>query len=658
MKKQIFKKVLPIMLSAAMLSAMIPATDAAAAIKPTGLKIVTSKGKIKKKHILALGEVRDIKSTGKASVLVQLSPKNSSKGIRISSSAPKIVKVWKRNKAGTRWSMKGVSIGTADLTIRSAVKSTVKSSLSVTVTSKEPNDIKLSENSLTLNQDQSATIAAWSSSADVNVEFDSKGVDRYISVSSSDSSIVSTIKDSDQKYTIRALKAGTATITVASATDSDVSENITVTVKSKDVNKKPETLTFSARQTKKNQIYVTFSTPMTTTPSLSSFKLVQTGAFWDVALTGITLASEGKGAYINTAIDLQKNTKYDLTFTGTNSQPMTTQFTTIENKPAKIVLKTTSVVVNSPKKINYSLVDNNGIELIDPDSSKVEIIAETTAGAGYYDRNLRTLQMWVPNATARVKLIYHTGEYQNGIEQTITTEGVITATATSNTAINLERAITKKGSSALTDTQWAAGQNSLMIPARGSGYYLAAKLKSSENDYFFTDRPSTGVLISYTFESKNPDVLSVGNDGLITPQSNAQAGRQAVVVITVNYEGKTTQYSVTVSIGAESFPARVDVSPTTLYLKNGETKDIQLRIYDQYGVDISETAAGLISVQAPQVSGITVPTVNAVIQPYTNNKLICKITATGSTTGTVGYQITFPAQNNRVISSFGIVVTP
>ncbi len=656
MKKPIFKKALPIILSAAMLSTMIPATQASAAVKPTGLKVVTSKGKIKKKHILALGEIKDIKSTGKASAVVQLSPKKASKGIRVSSSASDIVKVWKRNQSGTRWTMKGVSVGTAVLTIRSTVKSTVKSSLNVTVTSKAPEEIELSKNSLTLNQDQSATIASWNSDADINVEFDSKGVDRYISVSSSDSSIVSAIKNNDQKYTIKALKAGTATITVASATNSDTSENITVTVKSKDVTKKPETLTFSARQTKKNQIYVTFATPMTTTPSLSSFKLVQTGAFWDVALTGITLASDGKGAYINTAIDLQKNTKYDLTFTGTNSQPMTTQFTTTENKPAKIVLKTTNIVVNSPKKINYSLIDNNGIELIDTDSSRVEIRVETTAG--YYDTNTKTLQMWAPNGTARVKLIYHTGEYQNGIEQTITTEGVITATATSNTTINLERAITKRGSAALTDTQWAAGQNSLMIPARGTGYYLAAKLKSSENDYFYTDRPSTGTLISYTFESKNPDVLSVGNDGLITPQSNAQAGRQAVVIITVNYEGRTTQYSVTISIGAESFPARVDVSPATLYLRNGETKDVQLRIYDQYGVDISETASGLISIQAPSVSGVTMPNVTTALQAYANSKLICRITATGSTTGTIGYQITFPAQNNRIISSFGVVVTP
>ena len=179
MKKPIFKKALPIILSAAMLSTMIPATQASAAVKPTGLKVVTSKGKIKKKHILALGEIKDIKSTGKASAVVQLSPKKASKGIRVSSSASDIVKVWKRNQSGTRWTMKGVSVGTAVLTIRSTVKSTVKSSLNVTVTSKAPEEIELSKNSLTLNQDQSATIASWNSDADINVEFDSKGVDRY-----------------------------------------------------------------------------------------------------------------------------------------------------------------------------------------------------------------------------------------------------------------------------------------------------------------------------------------------------------------------------------------------------------------------------------------------------------------------------------------------
>ncbi len=656
MKKQIFKKVLPMILSTAMLATIVPVNEANAAVKPNDLKIVTSSGKIKRKHILALGEVRDIRSTGNATAIVKLYPNKASKGIRISSSATDIVRVWKRNSTGTRWSMKGMSVGEAELTIRSTVRSTVKSFLNVIVTSKSPNEIELSENSLTLDQNQSATIASWSSSADVNVEFDSKYVDRYISVASSDSSIVSAIKNSDQKYTIRALKAGTATITVASATDPDISENVTVTVKAKELTKKPETFTFSARQTKKNQIYVTFSNPMTVAPTLSSFKLTQNGAFWDVALTGITLSSDGKGAYINTAIDLQKNTKYDLTFVATNSQPISTQFTTTENKPAKIILKTTSVVVNSPKKINYALVDNNGVELIDVEPNRVELTVTTTAG--YYDNYTKTLQMWQPNGTARVKLIYHTYEYQNGVEQTITSEGVITATATSNTAINLERAMTKRGSASLTDTQWAAGQNSLMIPARATGYYLAAKLKSSENDTFFTDRPSSNVLISYTFESKNPDVISVGNDGLITPQTNAQTGRSAVVVITVNYEGRTTQYSVTINIGAESFPARVEVSPTTLYLRNNEDKEIQLKIYDQYGVDISEMAASLISVQPPTVSGITVPTITPVIQPYANNKLICKISARGSVTGTLGFQITIPAQNNRVISSFGVVVTP
>ena len=81
-------------------------------------------------------------------------------------------------------------------------------------------------------------------------------------------------------------------------------------------------------------------------------------------------------------------------------------------------------------------------------------------------------------------------------------------------------------------------------------------------------------------------------------------------------------------------------------------------MYDQYGVDISETASGLISIQAPSVSGVTMPNVTTALQAYANSKLICRITATGSTTGTIGYQITFPAQNNRIISSFGVVVTP
>lgn len=652
MKKQFIKKFLPVLLSATMLATLVPATDAFAAAKPNKIKVITTTGRKKSRHTLALGEIKSIKSVGRATANVRFSPKNSSKGIRLSSDDSSVVKVTKKNSAGTSWTFEGMGAGQANISIRSAVKSTLKSNFRVTVTSRSPEEIELSRSSLSLDQNQEATIGAMNKRATVNVEFDSTSVDRFLDVSSSDGSIVSVTKKNSKNFTIKALKAGTATITVASATDKDVSESLTVTVKSKET-----PMNFTAKQVKKNQIYVTFATPMTTTPALSSFKLRQTGAIWDVALSGITLASDGKGAYITSVIDLMKDTKYDLVYTATNAQPMTAQFTTSANKPVRIQLKTTSVVANVAKKLSYSLIDNNGIELIDVDAGRVDISVETRSG--YFDNYNKTLTMFTPGETAKVKLIYHTYEYANGVEQVIATEGVVTTLATSNTVMNLENAMVKRGASQVTDSQWASARNNTVIPARASGYYLVAKFRSSENESFFTDRSYTGV--SFTFESKNTDVVTVGNDGLISPGPNAVAGKQAIVVITANYEGKQSAYTISINIASESIPQRIEATPSTLVLKAGTSGKLQFKVYDQYGIDVSSAAATSLVVQ-PTPRGYnagTQPNVTVSALTYSSDKLTVDASAiAGSVSGTVSYQIINPAQNNRVLGSFGVFVQP
>lgn len=648
------KKIISLFTAALVLTTAIPITDVSAAVKPNNIKLVTNANKKKSRHTLALGEIKSIKSVGKATVNVRFSPKNSSKGFRLTSDDASVVKVEPKNSSGTSWTMTGMGPGSANINVRSAVKSSLKTKLFVTVVSKAPSNINLSKSALTLLPNETGTIGAMNSRATVNVTFNNTKVDRFLDVTSSDPGIVSVNKNDNKNFTLQALKAGTANIKVASATNSNIKADLTVTVKSTE---KP--LSFTAKQSKKNQVLVTFAQVMTSTPSLNSFKLRQKGAGWDVALSKITMSSDGKSAYLDTVIDLTKNTPYELSFTQTNGQTETTEFTSSDNKPVKITLNTKTAVVSIPKKISYSLIDANGVDMSDVDPSRVTI--EVDPRLGYYDSVNKTVTLFQVGTTANVKLTYHTYEYQNGVEQTLVSTGTITALSVSDIVVSLEKAVIKDGPGKLPDTNWNSASLSALIPAMTQNAYLAVRVKSSENELYASD--ATYNNISFSFESKNPDILTIDNTGKITLMGNAQAGKSATIVITVLIEGKKFQYTIPINIAQQSMPTSVILDPTNPMIKISANQplSVQIKIMDQYGLDITKSALNQISITPKIQYGTTIPSVGISGPVYNDNTKKATFTLQanpGSTMGMAQYDVVSLTQQNRVFLTFPVIVVP
>lgn len=648
-----FKNLISVLTAAIIITTAVPVTNTPAAVKPNKIKIVTNSNKKKSKHTLALGEIKSIKSTGKATANVRFSPKNSSRGFRVISDDSSVVKVRHKNSSGTSWTMTGMATGTATLTIRSSVKSSLKATLSVTVTSRPPEELNLSKSSFTMLPNQTISIGAMNSSSNVNVTFGSTTVDRFIKVTSSDTTIVTANKIDNKKFTLQALKAGTANITVASATNPDIKSDFTVTVKSTE----PQ-LSFTAKQVKKDRILVTFATPMTTAPALSSFKLRQKGATWDVALNRISMSSDGKSAYLDSLINFVANTTYELTFTQ-NAQVQTTEFTCSDNKPVKITINTQTVPVGYAKKFRYSLIDANGVDVTEENLNKVDVTIEDPR-VGFYDSYNKTITMYQANTTTNVKVTYHTGIYQNGVEQPLVATGTVTAVASSNVTVNLDKTIIKDSAGKLSDSAWNSAANAPVIPAFTQNAYLAVRVKTSENELYTSDSNYNN--IKFTFESKNPDILTIDTNGKITLGGNAQAGKQAIIVISAIFEGKTSYYTVPVNIVQESLPSRVIMSPETPSIRvNAPALTVQLKILDQYGLDITKNALSKISITPRIQQGGTIPSIALGAPTYDNNtnKATFTIQAnSGSQYGLLQYEVISLAQQNRLLAIFPVSVTP
>lgn len=649
------KKIISMLTTALIIATSVSVTDVSAAVKPKKIKIVTNANKKKSKHTLALGEVKAIKSAGKATANVRFSPKNSSKGFRVTSDDSSVVKVQHKNPQRTSWTMTGMGTGSATLTIRSAVKASLKATLDVTVTSRPPERLEVSKSSFTMLPNQTISIGSMSPSSDVNVTFNNTKVDRFIKVTSSDDSIVTASKENNKKFTLKALKAGTANITVASATDSSVKSELTVTVKSTE----PQ-LSFTAKQSKKDRILVTFANPMTSTPSLSSFKLRQKGATWDVALNRITMSNDGKSAYIDTYIDLTANVTYELTFTQANNQTQTTEFTGSDNKPVKIVVHTKTVPINYPKKLRYSLFDANDVDVTDANMSKVDVAIEDPR-FGFYNSYDKTITMYQAGTSLRVKLTYHTGVFSNThSEQTLVETATITALPVSDITVIPDKFIIKDGPGKLSDSSWNSAISNPAVPALTQNAYLAVRVKTSENELYASDANYPN--INFTFESKHPDILTIDNNGKITLSGNAQAGKQAVVVIKATIENKSFSYTTSIDILQESIPSNVVLSPNPPLVKiGGQALTVQLKILDQYGLDITQNALNKISITPKIQQGGTLPSITLSSPTYDSktNKATFTVQANpGSPTGNMYYDIISLSQQNRSLATLPVIVLP
>lgn len=651
-----FKKFVSVLTAALVVATAVPVVDASAAVKPDKMKIVTNSNKKKSKHTLALGEIKSIKSVGKATANVRFSPKNSSNALRLTSDDSSIVKVSKSNSSGTSWTMTGMATGTANITVRSAVKSSVKSNLTVTVTSRTPSNIEISKSSLTMLPNETATIGAMNVSSTVEVTFNNTKVDRFINVSSSDNEVVRVNKDNNKNFTLKALKAGTANITVASATDPSVKRELTVTVKSTEL-----PASFSAKQSKKDQLLVTFAQALPSNPSIKEFKLREKGASWDLVLKDLVMSSDRKAAFINAYIDLRQNTKYELIYSPANAQPQIAEFESSDNKPVRLEILTDSAVVNLPKKIKYVLTDSNGVNVTGNAPGRISI--ESDSRDAYVDSTSNTIIMFQPGKTANIKVTYHTGQFVNGQELTIVAARTITALTVSNINMSLEKVAVKSGPSELSDASWNQ-VNSMyaMVPSGSENTHLVFRVKSSENEIYSSDRTYNGV--SFSFESLNKDILNIHpSNGQITLVGSGTVGKQAVVVISVTIEGKTFKYTVPVNIGEASFPSRIEIKPAEIpFLKlnaQAPTK-IEIKIFDQYNTDITKTAYGLVRIEPQITLTNSHPTITIQQPTYDNptNVASFSLQAAGTQFGYVPYKVVSSVQQNRPIGGFVATVTP
>ena len=112
----------------------------------------------------------------------------------------------------------------------------------------------------------------------------------------------------------------------------------------------------------------------------------------------------------------------------------------------------------------------------------------------------------------------------------------------------------------------------------------------------------------------------------------------------------------------ESVPSGVVLSPGTPYLKaGGQAVTVQLKIFDQYGLDITKSALSKISITPKLQQGGNIPSIgisNPVYDNSTNKATFTVQANSGSQIGMMHYDIISLAQQNRILTVFPVVVTP
>lgn len=432
--------------------------------------------------------------------------------------------------------------------------------------------INLTKKSIKIKEGKSFTIKS-KGKATVRAKISPSKADKAIKVKTSDKSVVRVKKLNKYGYRLYAKSEGNATVTIQSLSRKSLQKKLMVNVVAEE-EQKIESFAILASQSAEDKITVTFSKPVAASISASNFALKDKTGNSVVAISDVTKASDNKSAEIKALISLNKGSVYELTFTNPDdSKTYTASINASTGEVASIKLVTKSVPLNIAKKIKFSVIDTNGVDVTNTYSPFVSLTADVPAGKGYFDSATNKLTMYDASVTATIKMTYMNGSKK------VEASDVVSVTSVSTETVSLKRIVSVFPLMVLAYPTMEDAINT--IPERTN---VTMSKNSSELAIlpWFVTSDGKNILAgnaALKFTSSNPSVLDVTTSSGIGSMKAVTPGT-AQVLVEVTYEGKVSKFtplSVTVSneeskvVRLEAKTAKLEVqksTPTKFYFPN------------------------------------------------------------------------------------------
>lgn len=380
------------------------------------------------------------------------------------------------------------------------------------------------------------------------------------------------IKVEDGKLT--AVGAGTATLTVVAFEYGDKTQT--------PVNTKDYTITVAAEgmisvtQKTHNKLEVVLGVEPTETPKTSDFTITNNASKADFAVKEVKV--EKNVATLTTFSSMNDGETYTVVY---GDKELT--FTATDNNVADIALNRDTVPYETETKLTMNLLDKNGVVLeeveydaeMDHEGTKTFEI-ETTKG---YTSESK-LYLFAKGDTAKVKIAFGTGEYDNKGNEIGYIEKNITVTAVDKTPV-------VKGS-----VKYTVVNNADENEEVNWDDFTANTLTAVDDDVrlyaYAVDSEDVDLTqeAGYSYESSNDDMLIVTSDtsmdkGVVIGLSPIKAGTAYVII--KDSDDKIVD-TLQVVIRAKRNFNTFELEKSSIVISTAQkTEKIKVTLYDQYG---------------------------------------------------------------------------
>ena len=398
-----------------------------------------------------------------------------------------------------------------------------------------------------------------------------------ITYTSSDTTVATVSKDG----VVTGVKAGKATITAESDYGKKVTKEITVA----DTVAKLSTVTQKAS----NAFDVTFTADASKAANKDNVKVAAADATAsEMSVKSVEFSKDGLTAHVTLFNNLKDGVAYNVTY-----DSVTVPFTAKVGEVATVLIKTASAEKDVATKIEFTLLDANGIDVtpsVSVDATCLITANGTFTGSDFVKASKATITMGKVGDTADVTVTYNSNK--TGAQDVVATQKI---TCVANTAT--------VGGAVFYQTKSDVNENSTCgrFYNNKKSTIATAKLNDTSDPVYFCATDNNGDAInydSYTVESANESIALATADA-------AKCGKYAKISLTGISAGKTqinitaekngvaTYY--TIPVEAKKAGVATSMKVSVKYSTMSDVKDaeyvnvIEAQLYDKDGNKVDGT---------------------------------------------------------------------
>ena len=398
-----------------------------------------------------------------------------------------------------------------------------------------------------------------------------------ITYTSSDTTVATVSKDG----VVTGVKAGKATITAESDYGKKVTKEITVA----DTVAKLSTVTQKAS----NAFDVTFTADASKAANKDNVKVAAADATAsEMSVKSVEFSKDGLTAHVTLFNNLKDGVAYNVTY-----DSVTVPFTAKVGEVATVAIKTASAEKDVATKIEFTLLDANGIDVtpsVSVDATCLVTANGTFTGSDFVKASKATITMGKVGDTADVTVTYNSNK--TGAQDVVATQKI---TCVANTAT--------VGGAVFYQTKSDVNENSTCgrFYNNKKSTIATAKLNDTSDPVYFCATDNNGDAInydSYTVESANESIALATADA-------AKCGKYAKISLTGISAGKTqinitaekngvaTYY--TIPVEAKKAGVATSMKVSVKYSTMSDVKDaeyvnvIEAQLYDKDGNKVDGT---------------------------------------------------------------------